>query len=216
MAYSADVYDLMSVNLNNREIDWERSFLRALPTARFNILNEAPVAGPDGWPYLLVNAEASGKEPAAKIISWLSERGIGLVINPQKTAPDYVLTYGMIWNYRERGEFLSARDQLVSEELTLKQGDSVHSGPPSLEYLPQYTRNVLRAFFKDNGTPLMKVLVVGDREKNDYSLCFSLEALGEPSATEHKGILEALSWFLPSHYSLAIMSERGLPKFFEL
>lgn len=250
MAYSADIYNLIDSQPAARDMEWESALLQALPTARFKILNETPLVGPDGWPYLLVGSDPAGRESATKTLSWLSERGIGLVLNPQKPTPDYVLTYGMIWNFRERGEFLSNRglisawgapqknksekpqENRSAEIISFKPGDKIHSGPPSLEYLPEYARAVLRTFFKDNGAPVMRVLVIGEPQgPNDgsgnnnirgrdsspqYSLCFSLEAMGQPAATEHKGLLEAISWFLPSHYSLALMSEKDLPAFHDL
>ncbi len=218
MANAPDVYEMLQSEQQNRDVEWEWDFLRALSTARFRILNEEPVVGPDGWPYLLVAVDPEGSESPGALLSWLSERGIGLVLNAQKETPDYVLTYGMIWNFRERGEFLSGREVKVSSKLEYTGGEIIHSGSPSTAYLPEYTRTVLREFFKQNGTPQMKVLVLNEpHEKRDqYSLCFSLEALGEPQAGEHKGILEALSWFLPAHYALALMSEKNLPQFHEL
>jgi hypothetical protein len=233
LAYSADINHLMSVSLNHRDIEWEQSFLQALPSAKLEVLNESPVAGPDGWPYLLAKSDVNSSEPATRVLEWLSERGIGLVINPDKMAPDYVLTYGMIWNFRERGEFLSRREQGSAAlsakssgageateadvtEFEIEAGAKLHTGDASREYLPDYARHVLRAFFTDNGTPNVKILVVGERDKSNYSLCFSLESLGNPGAAEHKGVLEAISWFLPPHYSIAILSEQGMPKFYDL
>ena len=49
-----------------------------------------------------------------------------------------------------------------------------------------------------------------------YDLCFSLESLGGPPNQEHSGIAKALSWFLPQHYSVALVKEEGLPSFFDL
>lgn len=237
MLHSPDIYKLIDTQITARDVVWESSLLRALPTAQLKVINETPIIGPDGWPYLMVRADSqSGDgEIATKIFSWLSERGIGLVLNPQKNTPDYVLTYGMIWNYRERGEFLSSQGVSLSNDQNSKKndalifnpGDKIHSGAPSTEYLPEYVRAVLRNFFKDNGSPDMKVLVMsepsktrdGDLKNSDsslYCLCFSLEAMGQPETTEHQGVLEAISWFLPSHYSIALMSEKDLPKFYNL
>jgi hypothetical protein len=153
------------------------------------------------------------------VLSWLSEKGIGLVVNPQKEAPDYVFTYGMIWNFRERGEFLSNshvdRERVTVQKVSLSDGQKVYAGPPSDEYLPTYARHILKTFFRDNGVKDVKVLMMSqsEGEPNHYDLCFSLEALGAPEQGEHKNILEAVSWFLPAHYSLMVISEQGLPGF---
>ena len=49
-----------------------------------------------------------------------------------------------------------------------------------------------------------------------FDLCFSLESLGNPPDNEHEGIAEALSWFLPTHYSIVLISEKSLPEFLPL
>jgi hypothetical protein len=37
--------------------------------------------------------------------------------------------------------------------------------------------------------------------------------LGNPPEREHEGIAEAIAWFLPNHYSVVLISEKGLPTF---
>jgi len=228
MTVSANLSDLLKFEPSARDREWEYAFLHAFPQAKLKILSETPSQGPDGWPYLLVQIDETATESAQKVLSWLSDKGIGLVVNPKKDAPDYVFTYGMIWNYRERSEFLSQsgldRERVSVQKIELAGGQKVFAGPPSDSYLPTYARHILKAFFRDNGIGTMKVLVMRDDSgavasvsdpapPERYDLCFSLEALGTPPATEHKGILEALSWFLPAHYSLMVISENGLPAF---
>jgi hypothetical protein len=58
----------------------------------------------------------------------------------------------------------------------------------------------------------MRVLVMGPNQQQ-FDFCFSMESLGAPPAQEHRGILEAIAWFLPAHYSLMLVSEKDLPKF---
>jgi len=206
----------------------EALFLKDFPDARLKVLSETPQMGPDGWPYLLVAVDPEGAEPAAKVLHWLSDKGIGLVVNPDKQTPDYVFTYGMIWNFRERGEFLSPvvankpasdgqsfENILFEKSVELSGGQKILAGAPSESFLPIYVREVLRAFFKDNEVGEMRVLVMGPNQEQ-FDFCFSMEALGSPSGQEHRGILEAISWFLPAHYSLMLVSEKDLPKFHNL
>jgi hypothetical protein len=223
MAVSANINDLLKYELSARDREWEHAFLHAFAQAKLKILNDAPSQGPDGWPYLLVEINDEASEPAYKVLSWLSDKGIGLVVNPTKETPDYVFTYGMIWNYRERGEFLSNsnadKDRVTVQKINLADGQKMLVGPPSDTYLPPYARTILKSFFRDNGLPEMRVLLMTENEETEpkqYDLCFSLEALGAPEQHEHKGILEALSWFLPAHYSLMVISEQGLPTFTNL
>jgi hypothetical protein len=76
-------------------------------------------------------------------------------------------------------------------------------------------RKILAEFFRDQGVLQAKILVIGTAE-NTYDLVFSSESLGSPKDSEHKGVLEAISWFLPPHYSIVLASEVGLPAFVTL
>ena len=50
-----------------------------------------------------------------------------MVINPEKPIPDYVITYGMIWNLRERGEFFTRVEKPSTGPVDLKDGQQVYS-----------------------------------------------------------------------------------------
>jgi hypothetical protein len=230
-----------SVGVDERDDAWETGFLRALPAASVKVLSPEPHEGPDNWPYLLVETDPSGDEILANILGWLSTRGIGLVLNANKPTPDYVFTYGMIWNFREQGVFLSSLPERsvtavptgmatgasassapgdVSQKpktgrFELKDGQQVFAGPPTEAFLPKYVRSVIKQFFLDQGVFAPKILMLSlDRE--NFDLCFSIESLKSPPAEEHAGIAEALAWFLPAHYSVSLVSEKTVPGFLPL
>ncbi len=204
--------DLLSMPADQRDSDWEAMMLKSFPLQSLSVPNPDPKPGPDGWPYLFVETGPDADEPAPKVLDWLSTRGIGLALNPGKEAPDFVLTYGMVWNYRLRGAFLSPAPERKNGEFRLQPGSQVLTGAPSETFLPKYARAVIKRFFLDQGVYAPKILMIGEDEKN-FDLCFSLESLGQPPAGEHMGIAEALSWFLPAHYSVAIVSENAVPGF---
>ena len=206
-----DLNALLKIEIDQRDDAWEDQFLSALSEAQLRVLSPDPQAGPDGWPYLMAETD-QGTEPAQKILQWLATRGIGLVINPQKETPDYALSWGMVWSFRETGRFFNRvlNEHKGAVELTLNQ--IAHAGTPSPQYLPDYVRSILREFFRDQGILQPKILVVSEDRKN-YELAFSLEALGNPPEAEHLGVLEAIGWFLPPHYSLILISEKGRPAF---
>lgn len=206
----------------NRNQAWDEQFFKMLSETQLGILSEDPQQGPDGWPYLMTetltegDSSSSRVDSAQKILSWLSTRGIGLVVNPRRTPyPDYVFSYGMIWSFRETGLFIKYNQIQPSKEMVIDPKSSVHAGPPTDAYLPQYARLVMKDFFRDQSVFDAKVLMISTDQLN-YDLCFSLESLGNPPAEEHEGILEAISWFLPPHYSVAVISEAGLPAFASL
>lgn len=206
--------ELVKIADMSRDALWEDEFLTRLTEANLTVLSPDPQTGPDQWPYLLVSTDV-GEESAQKVLAWLAEKGIGMAVNPTKDYPDFVLTYGMIWNFRETGRFIDRRagettpqDSSVEyDPKTLKM-----SGPPTEQYLPNYVRRILKQFWTDQGvlSPRIQVLSV-DGENFDFA--FSLESLGNPPASEHAGIAEAVSWFLPPHYSVVLVSEKGLPPF---
>lgn len=201
----------------NRDQNWDETFFKLLSDSQLNILSEDPQQGPDGWPYLITetqnNAEETKTDSAQKIIHWLSTRGIGLVVNPRRLPyPDYVFSYGMLWSFRETGYFIKFNQIDKNNQIIIEENSSIKAGAPTFEYLPLYVRSVLKDFFRDQNIFEPKVLMVSVDGTN-YDLCFSLESLGNPPEAEHEGILEALSWFLPPHYSIAVISEKGLPAF---
>jgi hypothetical protein len=197
---------------DQRDLRWEDLFLQELSQSNLAVISQDPQNGPDGWPYLFVETTENAQEPSQKIIQWLSTRGIGLVVNPKKEYPDFVLTYGMLWSFRETGKFIHrlAETSAAFEKIELEK--IKHAGTPSPQYLPDYVRTILRDFFRDQGLIAVRILVLSLDGKN-YELAFSLESMGNPPEKEHAGIAEALSWFLPTHYSILLVSEKGLPPF---
>lgn len=209
--------DLIKVSDEQRDPQWETDFFMQLSKSNLKLLSQDPQVGPDGWPYLLTETsiEVEAQEPAQKIIQWLATKGMGLVINPQKEYPDYVFSYGMIWHFRETGFFYRAKPAVSSGSFELKDGTQLHAGEPNPQYLPQYVRNILKEFLRDQSVYAPKILVMSPDRLN-YDLVFSLESLGNPPVKEHQGIAEAISWFLPPHYSIVLASEKGLPAFVDL
>lgn len=217
---------LLAVPEQERNFSWDEKFFKLLSESDIELMTEDPQQGPDGWPYLLVQTIDDKKDPnhnyeqesAQKIFHWLSTRGIGLVVNPTRSPyPDYVFSYGMVWSFRETGYFL--RPDLVpagSENSEVDyQNQKITTGVPTEQYLPLYVRKVLKDFFRDQMVLNPKVLMISTDGKN-YDLCFSLESLGNPPDSEHAGIAEAIAWFLPTHYSIVLISEKGLPEFVSL
>ena len=227
---------LLDVKIEMRDEKWEDDFLSHSAQGHFRLLRPDPITGPDGWPYLLVETDLGKKlilslteagpgagsqnenpaEPAINILSWLSTRGIGLVINPTGEIPDFVISYGMIWNYRERGQFISRQEHVQSMQA---HAESIDIGRLKFfeknisKMLPDYARKVIRDFFADQGLFAVKVLLVKEEETQPFNLAFSFESMGSPKQEELSGVGEAIAWFLPSHYPILIMSETAIPHF---
>lgn len=199
---------LLLVPNDKRDEAWEASFFKAIPTARFEFLSESPIEGPDGMAYLPVKNAEDG-EPTQSVLNWLGEKGIGLVINPEKEKPDYVFSYGMIWNFLATGEFMTPMEDLQAgqKEFEVKPGQEMMAGTPSDTYFPPHVRALFKEFLRDQGVLKPRIVMLSQDGKN-YDLCFSLESLGNPPEKEWQGILQAFSWFFPLHYSFSILSEK--------
>lgn len=194
--------DLLTTPDEKRDRDWEKRFLEAFLAGSVLVKDSRPVNGPDGFPYLLVET-SDGKESGGRVIDWLAERGIGLVINPgRQPHPDLVLSYGMLWGLRRFGSIW---------DLPLRFTEGFQAGEPSEEILPAGARKIIKQFLNDQGILQPRFLAVANGQ--GVEICFSLEALGNPPAAEHEGIAEALSWFFPPAYSVALAGEAGLRKF---
>ncbi len=203
MTAQQKILDLLKVLPASRDPAWETSFVQTLPHAMVSVKNPEPQTGPDSWPYLFAEISETSDEPCQRVVEWLTERGIGLAINPQKAIPDFVLTYGMLCNFRMTGHFVS--------DVPAFSGDAaqIFVAEPNENYLPKYMRDILRAFFNDQKILKPRVTLISP-DKKVYDMAFSLESLGSPPENEHAGISEALSWFLPAHYGIVLVSEKKI------
>jgi hypothetical protein len=211
--------ELLSAPEVSRDETWEKSFLEALKASHLQVLIPEPQMGPDGFSYLLVSPQAHGNNPFGEVMQWLAQRGIGMVVNPQKEPyPDYVFSFGTVWNYCERGEFFSPQPPGTGDSGTyeIKDQQEVLVGPPSDGYIPPYVRSLLRQFFLDQGVIKPQWAMMSLDAGKTYDLVFSWESLGKPPEKEHDGILEAISWFLPSHYTLGMVSSQVIPQFYDI
>jgi hypothetical protein len=241
--------DLLAYSPEQRDRNWEDHFFSELTKSSVELLSEDPITGPDQWPYLLVKTRPGESdlpispstsssaspasdavtepvsapveaEPVQKILAWLADKGIGLVVNPEQEYPDYVFPYGMIWHFRESGLFFRDQAEIPTGSVMITSEKGLKAGPPTEAFLPSYVRKVLKEFFANQGLYAVKILVLQSEAKAEgmyfYDLAFSLESLGSPVDAEYAGIAEAISWFLPPHYSVLLAQEKGLPPFVDL
>ncbi len=193
-----------------RDDRWEKQFLDSILSMKVRVLGDGGTSqGPDGWPYLKVVTQ-EGDEPFEKIVRWLAGRGIGLVVNPHKMVPDYVFTYGMLWNFVETGYFVSPWNPPLAGEVLITPESRPVIGPPTDKFLPPYVRDILRELLKGQGFEDVRILVAASRDYKEQDLVIALESVGELNASEQRQLAEALSWFLPLHYSLVFAPEQSL------
>jgi hypothetical protein len=191
-----------------------QDFLLKPQEQKVHLLSADPQEGPDGFPYMMVSTEEEAKEPFLRLVEWCAQKGIGLAINPQKETPDLILTFGMLWNYKERGEFFTQTSTRTNlGDIRISGTKNFFAGAPSESFWPLAIRKVFKEFLVQQGVLNVKVMMLSEKESGPMDLAFSLESLGTPKKEEWQGILEAFSWFFPRHYSLSIVSEKTIQGF---
>lgn len=201
---------------SQRDEIWERQFLDAILGATVEVADDGQFAvGPDGWPYLKVKYPSeNANQPLVQIVQWLAERGVGLAVNTHKMVPDYIFTYGMLWNFKEKGRFVVPNPPAPAGEVNF--GEGLVMGPPAPAYLPEYVRSILRSFLSSDDGIKPKVLVATTPDYKQTDLVFGIESLGAEKTDMQKLLAEKISWFLPLHYSLAFASEKQLKGWVDL
>ncbi|MBY0383947.1 hypothetical protein K2X05_02220 [bacterium] len=188
-----------------------QKFLSSPQTEKVRLLAMDPQEGPDGFPYLMVADEGEITEPFLNLVQWCAQKGVGIVVNPQKETPDLILTYGMLWNYVVRGEFFTEAPVRVGlGDVVMENKTQLIAGHPSENFWPTGQRQIFKEFLLQQGIIQPKVIMLAEKADGPMDLAFSLESLGQPQKAEWQGILEAFSWFFPRHYSLSIVSEKNI------
>jgi hypothetical protein len=203
---------LIHAKEEDRNEDWVSTFIDAIQEQKVQLLSEEPQYGPDNWPYLLVKTNTddeteSGLEAFNNVAKWCADEGIGLVVNPEKDLPDFVFTYGMLWNFVHTGKFLFKPEEIDSQMKNNDDAQSLLVGEPSHDFLPEDVRVILREFFSQQGVECLKILMLRFPNEEYFELGISLESLQNPPEEEYENILEAISWFFPRHFRLSLVSE---------
>jgi hypothetical protein len=205
---------LLLTPYSDRDESWESAFLSACTKQKYALISDSSEIGPDGFSYLLIANDKDyfdrQQEGFIDLANWCLSKGVGLVLNPQKEYPDYIFTLGMLWYFALHGVFKKTNLH-QSEKFIFLPGDSAKKVQLTNELIPDAIRNFIKMFLNQQQVVDPKILVL--KQENHLDFIFSLESLGSPEDSDHKDICEALSWFLPTHYPIMILSEVGLPKF---
>ena len=200
--------ELFRTPKEQRDETWQENFLKAAPRASFACRDPQVLVGPDGFPYFALYIPEPGQAFESFCIQNLSkdflmENGVGVAINPGPEGVDWVFSYGDIMNWDLNGEFYSPVVQPQSprdEEPT-----SLLIAHPSETYLPMKTRQVLKAFLKQNSVANPKVFLLTQTTELDImeSLVFNLFEEDFETTEAFNTLMQRLTWFLPKHYFLS-------------
>ena len=227
------VYGLLGVPHEERDDQWGEALLANLADANMDggsSSRPVEMEGPDGFPYICLSSPEPNKVYRAWVIRHilpnLLEDTCGVVINPGKGQPDWVLSFGDIVNFHLNGAFRTDDDRFdkfddcapASEEVG-EGGESVLEGDPSPDMLPPQVRAVLRRFLEAYDFPPKVKLMHREAKpeagrKGGLSLIFPFTEKNEQDAKTIQYVSRAVRWFLPRHYSVLWM--RGDEGFYDL
>ncbi|SHG19856.1 hypothetical protein [Dysgonomonas macrotermitis] len=203
--------ELFSAENESRNQEWQQTFLSNVADASFKCNDPQVIAGPDGFPYFVLNMPESGKEFQCYVIKhmvpdFIMEHGLGIVFSPSKGQPDWVFTYGNLVNYYLKGEFYTeSKNWFVQTEETVKEDIKILVGQPSEYIIPTQTRKILKQYLKQYTETEPKIVLTNRPEGEEFlqQLVFNLTPDDFQSEDHFKGVMQNIGWFLPRHYTYA-------------
>lgn len=210
--------DLCETPIEKRDPEWAKEFLANLPQASFKTGDPQVITGPDGFPYFQLSFPEPGVEFQCFVVDnmvydFLLSNGMGFVINPQKEQPDWVFSYGDVFNYALKKDFYNTDNTFFSKEAPqdekIAEDVQVMVGAPSEFILPVPVRAVIKSFLQFKGIKEPKVLLMS-KEKDGVQvqdLVFNFTPKNFEKEEEFRATAQQLMWFLPRHYSVIFYDE---------
>ncbi len=234
LEHTSEVAALCDVPSEDRDGAWQSAFFSVIATASFSCNDPQVILGPDGFPYFGLNLPTPHTEfecySIAHLLEFLTTEGIGVVINPlAEGGPDWVFSYGDIWNYRETGEFIPKAPRYDNPQAENgvgpkedKDGSDVEIGDaaaanaeilisyPSEQMLPTYVRQAISSGLVHNfkiKTP--SAFMIFDSELNPaQNLVFNIFAEDFENKADLESAQNFVLWSLPRDYGV-VGIERG-------
>ena len=196
-----NITQLIETPSAKRDSAWEQSFLNSFSESELYLRSDEPFLGPDGFSYMDVStSEGAHKLKLEDFMSWCGHAGVGLVVNLKANkTPDYVFSYGMVWNYLLRQTFLNEEPEQSSPESDTLMVHKILEG-----YLPQYVRENIKDFLVSNKIEDTKIGLVSRGDKTAYEILWYFPKNKDLSENDQKALLESIAWFLPLDYKMAL------------
>jgi hypothetical protein len=209
-----------------RDDAWRAAFYDAVVDASLATTAEQTLQGPDGFPYFALKLPTAGQPftpfCVSQILEHCTDRGYGVVVEPQAQGAQWVFTYGDLFSLRAYGSFegdpadregaRAAEDEPhgVTTE-AIPRETPVMVGAPSEAMLPKWARSVLAGFVTRN-TPVKepRVLVMVDASRPPgRHLVFNVHPEEAPKPETFRAILRAFGWFMPPGRSVVGLSRES-------
>ena len=216
------IYQLVQTPPSERDETWRETFLANISEASFRCGDPQIVTGPDGFPYFQLFLPEPNKSFQCYVIEkmkddFLLASGFGVVINPNSSSADWVLSYGDVLNYHLNRTFYTTTETSFSKAIqdeTITENEKVMIGQPSEAILPKQTRHLIAEFLETNGVKNPKIsLMMRHRQDGngvEQDLVFNLTPNNFEDEQTYRTVMQTIGWFLPRHYSFVGMSDQSL------
>jgi hypothetical protein len=207
-----------------RDDAWRAAFYDAVVDASMATSATQLMEGPDGFPYFVLKLPEAGQPftpfCVSHILEHCTDRGYGIVVEPQPAGPQWVFTYGDLFSLRAYGTFAGdpadrdgaagAPERASTTEVVPKE-TPVMVGAPSEAMLPKWSRGVLAGFITRN-TPVKEprvLVMVNASSPPGRHLVFNVHPEDFPKAETFRAILRAFGWFMPPGRSVVGLSRES-------
>lgn len=210
--------NLLTVPFGERDELWRDTFLNNIAECTLKLADTEVVIGPDGYPYFQLESVPKDQNFQAfvirnRLLDFVLPKGFGIAINTQNENPDWIFTYGDLVNYSLNDEFYT--DESVfsqkNEKTIIGKDEDILVGQPSELILPTILRTQLREFLDHYGVKNPKIMLIArnykDENKVSQDLVFNIVPNQFRTEKEFSGLMDAIGWFLPRHYSYIGLDE---------
>ena len=219
------INNLIAIPFQERNEDWVAQFLDSIAEANLQVAEPEVIMSNDGYPYFNLRTIETGSNFQAYVmkdrLSTILNNGFGVAINAHHEQPDWMFSYGDILNYALNNEFYTD-DHLFSrnnQDFVIGKDEEILVGQPSEAILPEYAKIQLRGYLAYNGIRNPMIMLIArnykDESKVSQDLVFNITPKNFVTEKEYKDAMNAISWFLPQHYSIVGLDAEDIDSGFE-
>ena len=219
---SVKLKELSRITLAERNLEWDKSFMKYAGKAKLASKIPQIAHGKDGFPYFQMEIPDVGAPFESYTIENMIEEkflkdGYGVSISSYDEAPDMTLSYGELLNYHYRKTFRSNMKNWIKPTPDQFAGKTeILGGNPSEQVLQPYTRKVILAYMVKNNFHFPKVSLLNIMSDHGImnQLVFNLVPSYFRNENHFQAVLSSMAWFLPVHYTYTAIPEHYLEDLF--
>ncbi len=222
IAASIQLKALSRIPLSNRDLDWDRAFMKNTGEAHLACKVPQIQDGADGFPYFQLEIPDVETPFQAYTVEKLIEDhllkdGLGVSVTSYDEKPDRTYSYGELLNYHYRKTFRSNQKNWIKPSPDQFDGGyEILGGNPSEKILHPLARKVILAYLVKNKVHFPKISLLNIKTSDGLmnQLVFNLVPTQFIDEKHFQAVLSSLAWFLPVHYTYTSIPEHYLGDLF--